>query len=74
MAGAIILMLTYGYSVKPDGSDPLVKLIDTLLQRFSYSTQAGAWLVDLLPFRAYSDNLSVDRCLTMKINFSQTFS
>ncbi|EXJ92437.1 hypothetical protein A1O3_00988 [Capronia epimyces CBS 606.96] len=48
-AGAFILKVTYGYSIIPEGIDPLVTLSESLLERFVYATAPGKWLVDLIP-------------------------
>ncbi|KAJ3485032.1 hypothetical protein NLI96_g5229 [Meripilus lineatus] len=47
-AGAIILKISYGYTVK-DGTDPLVDLVDHAMDQFSEFTRPGAFLVDVLP-------------------------
>ena len=47
--GAIILKITYGYSIEPSGSDPLVTLADNALDQFSQAAVSGKWLVDILP-------------------------
>ncbi|EJC98992.1 cytochrome P450 monooxygenase [Fomitiporia mediterranea MF3/22] len=52
-AGAIILKITYGYTIEPRGSDPLVGLADEALIQFCLATVPGAWLVDTLPFLRY---------------------
>lgn len=48
MAGAIILMITYGYSVK-EGTDSYVDIADRVLDEFAQATTPGAFLVDTLP-------------------------
>ena len=52
MAGAIILKMSHGYTIEPDGPDPLVDLADDVLIEFSLSVNPDAWLVDILPFCA----------------------
>ncbi|KAI8628042.1 cytochrome P450 oxidoreductase OrdA-like protein [Xylariaceae sp. FL1651] len=52
-AGAIILTMTYGYTINPHKPDPLVQLADTTLEQFSASTVAGRWLVDVIPALRY---------------------
>ena len=53
-AGAIILSIAYGYNIEPRKNDPLVDLADEALVQFSIAASPGAWLVDTMPFRAYS--------------------
>lgn len=48
-AGAIILKMSYGYTVEPHKTDPLVDIADRALAQFSAATVAGAWLVDTIP-------------------------
>ena len=50
LTGAIILKMSHGYTIEPEKPDPLVMLADDTLLEFSLSAQAGAWLVDVLPF------------------------
>ncbi|KAL5501302.1 hypothetical protein ACEPAH_8562 [Sanghuangporus vaninii] len=52
-AGAIILKISHGYTIEPRGRDPLVDLADEVLDHFSRSAVAGAWLVDTIPFLKY---------------------
>lgn len=52
-AGAIILKLSHGYTIEPEGPDPLVDLADEVLLEFALSTQPGLWMVDVLPFCVY---------------------
>ncbi|OCB88740.1 cytochrome P450 [Sanghuangporus baumii] len=53
MAGAIILKISYGYTIEPRDKDPLVDLADQALDTLSHCTIAGAWIVDTLPFLKY---------------------
>ncbi|KLO17020.1 cytochrome P450 [Schizopora paradoxa] len=53
LTGAIILKMSHGYTIEPEKPDPLVMLADDTLLEFSLSAQAGAWLVDVLPFLQY---------------------
>ncbi|KAL5481169.1 hypothetical protein ACEPAI_10110 [Sanghuangporus weigelae] len=53
VAGAIILKISHGYTIEPRDRDPLVQLADEVLEHFSQSSIAGAWLVDTLPFLRY---------------------
>lgn len=50
MTGAIILKMSHGYTIEPEGPDPLVDLADQVLVEFSLSCTPGAWLVDVIPF------------------------
>lgn len=52
LAGAIILKISHGYTIEPAGPDPLVDLADEAVLQFSLSSAPGAWLVDVMPFRA----------------------
>ncbi|KAK7695652.1 hypothetical protein QCA50_000288 [Cerrena zonata] len=52
MAGAIILMITYGYSVK-EGADAYVDIADKTVDEFGQATTPGAFLVDALPILRY---------------------
>lgn len=54
LTGAIILKMSHGYTIEPEKPDPLVMLADDTLLEFSLSAQAGAWLVDVLPFSKIS--------------------
>ena len=49
-AGAIILKVTYGYSVK-ERDDPFVGVVETAVAQFSECLEPGAHLVDLAPLR-----------------------
>lgn len=48
-SGAIILKITYGYTIDPIGTDHLVALVDEVDSIFSESAQPGRWLVDTIP-------------------------
>lgn len=48
-AGAIILKVAYGYTIKPDGPDRLINLAETAMTQFSESAASGKWLVDVVP-------------------------
>ncbi|KAF4448226.1 O-methylsterigmatocystin oxidoreductase [Fusarium austroafricanum] len=52
-AGAIILKMTYGYSVEPQKSDPLVLLIERMMHNASIVFVPMAFLVDILPSLEY---------------------
>jgi hypothetical protein len=48
-AGAIILKVTYGYTIEPHKGDPLVKLIEEGIMQVVLAAVPGAWLVDVIP-------------------------
>ncbi|KAH6606234.1 hypothetical protein Trco_005387 [Trichoderma cornu-damae] len=48
-AAAMILKLTYGYTIELHQPDPLVKLIEQVMAYFSEATIPLSWLVDLFP-------------------------
>lgn len=50
-AGAIILKLTYGYTIEPYSDDPLVDLIEKAFGHLTLAVSPGAWLVDIIPAR-----------------------
>lgn len=52
-AGASILKMTYGYSVERTKTDPLVRLVDRMMENFSKAFQPLAWPVDALPALKY---------------------
>lgn len=47
-AGAIILNLAYGYSIKEE-SDPIVHLVEKAMDTLAAGTTPGAWFVDYFP-------------------------
>ncbi|KAI0072612.1 cytochrome P450 [Panus rudis PR-1116 ss-1] len=51
-AGAIILYMTYGYSVGED-TDHFVEHVEKTVDEFTHSTAPGAFLVDVLPVLRY---------------------
>ena len=52
LPGAIILKMSYGYTISPDGPDPLVELAELVVNSlFSKSCETGKWLVDIIPIR-----------------------
>lgn len=53
LAGAVILNISYGYSVETKGPDPLVEIIDRMMANFSLAFVPLAWLVDGLPVLKY---------------------
>lgn len=49
-ASAIILRIAYGYSIEPHKVDPLVTLIERMMDNFSNAFVPMSWMVDILPF------------------------
>jgi hypothetical protein len=49
-AGAVILRITYGYTPKSNGKDPLVDLVGQAMANFADATTPGKYAVDVLPF------------------------
>lgn len=47
-AGAVILMMTYGYSIQEE-NDPVVEVVDRATTQFARASTPGAFLVDTLP-------------------------
>ena len=52
------MKLAYGYTIEPEGNDPLVDIADAALSQFSQASEPGVWLVDILPFRTLFKQLS----------------
>ncbi|KAJ4289086.1 hypothetical protein N0V90_011428 [Kalmusia sp. IMI 367209] len=52
-AGTVILKITYGYTAKNRGQDPLVDLAGKAMWTFAESTVPGKWAVDIFPFLKY---------------------
>ncbi|KAI0535326.1 cytochrome protein [Xylaria digitata] len=52
-SAAIILKMTYGYTVEPHKPDPLVELADVSMAQFALATTPGTWLVDVFPALKY---------------------
>ncbi|KAF6810420.1 cytochrome p450 oxidoreductase [Colletotrichum sojae] len=48
-ASAIILRITYGYSISPGKTDPLVHLIERTMDVFAAATVLLGWAVDIFP-------------------------
>lgn len=48
-AGAVVLQIVYGYSIEPQTADPLVLLIERMMQNFSVAVMPLSWSVDILP-------------------------
>lgn len=51
-AGAVILMIAYGYKTNED-DDPLIKLVDVATDQFSKLTEAGGHIIDVFPLLRY---------------------
>jgi hypothetical protein len=49
LAGAIILKIIYGYSIDPHAADPLVELIEKMMDNFSIAMTPMGNLVDIVP-------------------------
>ncbi|KAA8651170.1 hypothetical protein EYZ11_007034 [Aspergillus tanneri] len=49
LAAAIILKITYGYSIERNGADPLVDLIEHTMDNLSQAFVPLAWVVDAVP-------------------------
>ncbi|KAH7303916.1 cytochrome P450 [Stachybotrys elegans] len=49
-ASAIILKATYGYAVEPHGTDPLVSLVDYMMECLASTFVPLSWLPDIFPF------------------------
>jgi hypothetical protein len=49
-AGAVILKISYGYTVEPHDNDPLVDLARKAMDQFGQAGVPGAWMVDMMPF------------------------
>ncbi|EUC31172.1 hypothetical protein COCCADRAFT_101997 [Bipolaris zeicola 26-R-13] len=49
-ASAVILRITYGYSITPDSPDPLVHMIEETMDIFGQASDLLAWAVNTFPF------------------------
>ncbi|KAL6892167.1 cytochrome P450 [Trichoderma evansii] len=52
-AGAIILKIVYGYSINSHATDPLVELIEKMMENFSTAMTPMGHLVDIIPALQY---------------------
>lgn len=52
-AGAVVLQIVYGCSIEPQTADPLVLLIERMMQNFSVAVMPLSWSVDILPILKY---------------------
>ncbi|PHH88204.1 hypothetical protein CDD83_7851 [Cordyceps sp. RAO-2017] len=50
---AIVLKITYGYAIEQEKADPLVELVEKMMNNFSNAFVPAAWLVDILPLLKY---------------------
>ena len=57
MAGRTILRAAYGIDILPD-HDPYIQIAEESLQALSAATNAGAYLVDSIPFRMLNNSTS----------------
>ncbi len=63
--GSTILKMTFGYSVAPEGQDPLIALANKASSAFVNAVN-NLWAVDVFPFR----KLSACLCMRDKFNCS----
>ncbi|KJZ71432.1 hypothetical protein HIM_09156 [Hirsutella minnesotensis 3608] len=49
LTGAIILKMTYGYTIEPMEADPLIDLIEVNMANFPLAMVPMTWMVDLIP-------------------------
>ncbi|KAE8354986.1 cytochrome P450 [Aspergillus coremiiformis] len=52
-SGAVVLKITYGYTVEQHARDPLVDLIESCIVKASETVVPGRWLVDFIPILRY---------------------
>ncbi|GKT42927.1 O-methylsterigmatocystin oxidoreductase [Colletotrichum spaethianum] len=52
-AGSLILKITYGYTAESFKQDPLIEMIDEMMDNFGKGAVPGAFLVDIFPFLRY---------------------
>jgi hypothetical protein len=52
-AAELILKVTYGYTTEANGTDPLVDLVDQVMEEFTQAYVPGRWAVDLIPALKY---------------------
>jgi hypothetical protein len=50
-AGTVILKITYGYTARARGNDPLIDMAEEAMHTFSDAAVPGKWMVDAMPFR-----------------------
>jgi len=53
-AGAVILKIGYGYNAEPHKKDTLVDIAGDAMDKFAKAAVPGAFMVDIIPSRAYS--------------------
>lgn len=52
-ASAIILKIVYGYAPEPQGTDPLVKMIEEMMDNLSSAFVPLSWSIDVIPLLRY---------------------
>ncbi|KID64148.1 Cytochrome P450 monooxygenase CLM2 [Metarhizium brunneum] len=55
-AAAIILRITYGYATEPHSSDPLVGIIEQMMDNLSKTFVPLSWVVDIIPALRFLPN------------------
>ena len=50
-AVAVILRISHGYAIEPEGPDPLVDIAEKGIAQISMAAQPGAFVVDAIPIR-----------------------
>ncbi|PSR71810.1 hypothetical protein PHLCEN_2v12311 [Hermanssonia centrifuga] len=53
LVGAVILLISHGYQVNPEGHDRFLSLADACTDDFANSTLPGSFLVDYIPIMRY---------------------
>lgn len=48
-AGAIILKMTYGYAIEPSSEEPLIQLIERMMDNVNFAAAPMTWAVDVFP-------------------------
>lgn len=66
--------MSHGYTTDKRGDDPLVALADEVMTEFSLGVQAGAWIVDLMPFRKLLLTLKYVQQINDVTLFSEKFA
>lgn len=54
----MLLKLTFGYEIQEEGEDHFIQLQEHLMDHATELTAPGAFLVDVIPFCAYSSRYS----------------
>ncbi|KLO18912.1 cytochrome P450 oxidoreductase OrdA-like protein [Schizopora paradoxa] len=66
-ATALILRISHGYSIEPEGSDPLVDIAEKGVSQISMAAQPGAFLVDALPVCEYKSTTEIEETIMSNI-------